>query len=73
LPQEREHLLPDRREHHGWLVVLEPRPSELLLVGAESEVTWPAEATFALGERLQVIQPPDEQQLGDLLDHLQRV
>lgn len=49
-------------------------PPQILLALAEQGATADAgETRLLLGERVQVIQPANEQQIGDLLDDLQRV
>ncbi len=81
-PQEREDVSVDDREHLVRREVLEPRPAHVL-VGAPLLVfaLWEDPALHRLLESrglvllqdLQVVQPAQEEQVGDLLDHLKRV
>jgi hypothetical protein len=72
--QKGENLLPNRSEHGGWFFVLEARPPQVLLFGAETELLGvAAHSGLALGERLQVVEPADEEQVGDSLDYFQRI
>ena len=72
--QEREHLVGDRLVHDRRLVVLEPRPAQVLLIRSEDDaLTLPGAVGLLLGQGVEVVQAPDEQQVGDLLDDLQRV
>ena len=60
--------------HEGRFIVLEHRPPEVLLAGAEPDALALAGASgLLLGQRVEVIQAADEQQVGDLFDHLQRI
>ena len=75
LAEEREHLLPDGLEHDAGLEVLEPRPAQVVLTGLEDRTLdrLAGAAGLVLRGRLQVVEPADEEQVGDLLDHLQGV
>ena len=68
-------MLGDNLVHDRGLEVLEGRPPEVLLAGREDLVLdLRAEpAGLVLLEGLKVIEAPYEQQVGDLLDHLERV
>ena len=80
--QEREDVLADDREHLGRREVLEARPAQVL-VGALLRVFALREDApldrllqpggLVLFQRLQVVEPAQEEQVGDLLDDLERV
>ena len=72
----------DDREHLGRREVLEARPAQVvvaassvvLALGKDAALDRLAEAGgLVLFERVQVVEPLDEEQIGDLLDHLERV
>src|SRR5699024_7002903 len=73
--QEREDLVGDRAEHRLRILLLEPAPSQVLLTGQEDRILQRLlrEVRLILGQRLALIQAPDEQQIRNLLDDLQRV
>ena len=73
--QEREHLLANGLMHHPRFEVLELRPAQQLLAGAEDRILdrLAGAAGLAFGQGLKVVETADEQQVGDLLDHLERV
>ena len=77
-----EDVLPHHREHLGRGEVLEARPAEILVgptLGALAlREDPPLHRLFeAIGlvllQRVHVVEPTEEQQVGDLLDHFQRV
>ena len=80
--QEREDVLADHGVHVGRGEVLEARPAQVL-VGAALGVLALGEdpplhrllepGGLVLLQRVQVVQAAQEEQVGDLLDHLQRV
>ena len=56
------------------LVVLEHRPPQLLLIWAEAQgLRLAGAARLLLSEGVQIVEPADEQQIGDLLDNLERI
>jgi hypothetical protein len=75
-------VLADHGEHLGRGKVLEVRPAKVV-VGAALRVFALREdpplhrllepVRFVFLQRVQVVQPPDEEQVGDLLDDLQWV
>ncbi|VMP20668.1 Uncharacterised protein [Streptococcus pneumoniae] len=75
LPQEREHRV-GHREKHGVRVQLpEPRPAQAILLRRELRVLdgpLHERGALLLG-RVQLVQPPQEQEVGHLLDDLQGV
>ena len=80
--QEREDVLADHREHLRRGEVLEARPAEVL-VGPPLRILALREDPplhrllepigLVLLQRVHVVEPAEEEQVGDLLDHLQRV
>jgi len=75
LLQEREHLGGHRLEHHFRVEVLETAPAQVRLARQELRVLdrLAEDARLALRRRLQVVEAAQEEQVGDLLDHLKRV
>ena len=80
--QERENPLADDREHLARLAVLEVRPAQVRERPATIVVAWRKDRVVEAGSepirpvllrRLQVIEPADEEQVGDLLHHLERI
>ena len=72
--QERKHLLADGLEHYVWVGVLERAPAQVLLPGQEDRILDGAgDAALALSQLLQHFEASDKQQIGDLLDDLQRI
>ena len=84
--QERKDVLGDDLEHGGGIAVLQPRPAhflvsdaaasaDLVLAGGEDapldRLAQPVGLVLLAGMRL--VQPAHEQQVGDLLDHLQGI
>jgi hypothetical protein len=70
--EERENLRVDDLEHLAGLIVLEHRPSQLLPIWAEAQGLRPAGAArLLLSEGVQIVEPADEKQIGDLLDNLE--
>ena len=58
----------------GIGLLLELRPAQMLLVGAEAALRWFAQAAGALfGHELVVVEPAHEDEVGGLLDHCERV
>jgi hypothetical protein len=73
--EQREHLVSDGLVHHLGRRVLELAPPKVCLAGQEHRALdlGPGDAGLLLGQRLNVVEAADEQQVGDLLDDLQRV
>ncbi len=80
--QEREDVLVDDAEHLARLEILELRPAQVLVVlaalvlafGEDAPLHWRAErGRLALLQFLHLVEALDENEIGDLLDHLQRV
>jgi hypothetical protein len=80
-PQKREHVLPDDGVHLGGSEVLEARPAQVIVrpAAALADVVlscWkhPSRHRLAqpggsvLFERVEIVEPAEEQQIGDLLD-----
>jgi hypothetical protein len=81
-PQKRKYVLADDREHFTRLEMLEMRPAEILVAPLPrvlAQGKHPAlHRTFEpvrlrLLQRVEIVQPLDEEQVGNLLDHLQRI
>ncbi len=80
--QEGEDMFPQHGEHLGRREVPEPRPAQVL-IGAAARVAALGEdaaghgalqpGALALLQAVQVVQAADEEQVGELLDYLQRV
>jgi hypothetical protein len=75
LTEEGKDLLADDLEHDGGVVVLEPAPAEMVLAGEEGGVLdgLLEAARAVLLEGLELVESPDEQEICDLLDHLDGV
>jgi len=75
LLQEREDLGADGLEHDVGVEVLEVAPPQVRLTGQERRVLDRAtiDTRLLLREHLQVVQAAEEQEVGDLLDHLEGV
>jgi hypothetical protein len=75
LAEEGKDLLADDLEHDGGVVVLEPAPAEMVLAGQEGGVLEGLleAARAVLLEGLELVESPDEQEVGDLLDDLDGV
>ena len=82
ISQERKNMLGHDVEHLRRRIVLEAGPAQLLIghslgvaaLGKDAALHGPAEGVrFVLLADLDVIQPPHEEQVGDLLDDLQRI
>jgi hypothetical protein len=84
--QEREHVLGDDFEHRRGVFVLQPGPAHLLIGNATALADLvlavredaPLDRLFetvglVLFAGVRVIEPAHEQQVGDLLDHLERI
>jgi hypothetical protein len=80
--QERKDVLADHDEHLGRGKILETRPAEVVVGPAPGVLALgedPArhrllqDGRLALLQRVRVIQPADEQEVGDLLDDFERV
>ena len=80
--QEREDVPVHERVHRARLEVLEPRPAHLLVTDAALVFLLrenpPLERLarrprLVLRERLEVVEPAQEEEVRDLLDHLERV
>lgn len=72
--QEREHLVSDHREHLVGFEVLERRPAQPLLGRSVRRVLDRLPGDRArFSARCCSVQHPQEEQVSDLLDHLQRV
>ena len=72
---EGEDLVPDRGEHLLRGHLLEPRPAQGVLVLAEDRFLDGAAGAggLALAQRMQLVEPLDEEQVGELLDDGERV
>jgi hypothetical protein len=72
---EGEHLVLDRGKHLLRGRVLEPRPAQVVLLGLEDRLLDRLAGAdgLALAQRVQLVQPLDEQQIRQLLDDRQRV
>ena len=77
-----EDVLPYYREHLGWGEVLEARPAEVLVGPTLGVLAFREDPPLhrllepiglVLLQRVHVVEPTEEQQIGDLLHHLQRV
>jgi hypothetical protein len=86
IAQEREHVLAEHGVHLARREVLEARPAQVLVraAAAAADAVAALRKDSALHRRLepgrpvllqrvQVVQPAQEERVGDLLDHLQRV
>src|SRR5699024_12242646 len=64
-----------RAVHALGCAVAQLPPAQVLLAGQEHRILDGAagHARLPLGEHLQIVEPADEQQVGDLLDHLDRI
>ena len=80
--QEGEDVLVHDGEHVGRGEILETRPAQVLVGAALGVVSLGKDAPlhrlferggFVLLQRVQVVQPPQEEQVGDLLDDFERV
>ena len=80
--QIREEVLPHHREHLGRGEVLEARPAEVLVGPTLGVLAFredpplhrlPEPIGLVFLQCVHVVEPTEEQQVGDLLDHLQRV
>ena len=84
--QERKDVLGNDLEHGSGIAVLQPRPAHVLIghaavladlvfaCGKNAPLDRLAEPRgLALFEGVRVVQPAHEQEVGDLLDHLQRI
>ena len=84
--QKRKHVLANHREHLGGRDVLEARPAERLVRQAavladvvcalrkDAPRHRPLEARrLVLLQRVQVVEPTQKEQVGDLLHHLERI
>ena len=72
---EGEHLVPHRLEHLLRRKLLEARPPQRVLVGGEHRLLDRVAGAggLALLARVQLVQPLDEKQVGELLDDRERV
>ena len=72
---EGEHLVAHRLEHLLRGGLLEARPAEIVLVGGEDRLLdgLAGAGGLALLERVQLVEPLDEEQVGELLDDRERV
>ena len=84
-PQKRKHMLANHRVHVSRREMLEARPTivrvgtrrpRMVVIAFRKQAALDGRlqpSSFQLFERLQLIQPLDEKQIGDLLDHFQRI
>jgi len=72
---EGEDLLADHAEHLLGLELAKARPAQVILPFSEDRLFYRLAKTisFLLFSRMDVIQPLDDQQKGDLLDHPKRI
>jgi len=75
-------MLVDDAEHLARLEILEPRPAQVLVglaalvlaVGKDAPLQWSVErGRLALFDLLHLVEPLDEDQIGDLLDNLEGI
>lgn len=75
-------MLTDDGEHLARLKIPESRPAELLVraspavapFGKQAALHWPLEPHgFEFLDGFEFVEPPQEQEIGDLFDHFERV
>ena len=72
---EGEHCVPHRLKHLLRRGLLEARRAELVLLGGEDRILDGPAGAGGLGffERVQLVEPLDEEQVGELLDNRERI